>query len=87
MRSDTLCVVTNVSLHGVTVKEALCIMRKATTHPRRPRPLVTIPAAAVWILCRLFSRVAGSPQRVLPAAVITSRLVMMRDSAAVLAAD
>ena len=42
MRSDTLCVVTNFSLHCVTVKRSTRRsaprMCKATTHPRRPRP-------------------------------------------------
>ena len=46
MRSDILCVVTNFSRHGVyceTFDVALriyIIMCKATTHPRRPRPLM-----------------------------------------------
>ena len=61
MLSDTLCAVTNFSLHGVTsetIDVALCIiiMCQATTNPRRPRPLdrefVTslIVTEAQWVL-------------------------------------
>ena len=48
MSSDMLCIVADVSLHGVTVKRstqrsALCV--KPLQHPRRPRPLIVIAGA------------------------------------------
>ena len=49
MRGDTLCVVTAFSLHECyceTFDVALRIIRcKATTHPRRPRPLIVMAGA------------------------------------------
>ena len=46
IRNGTLCVVTNFSLHGVTVKRSTSSvphnMCKATTHPRRPRPRMMV---------------------------------------------
>ena len=48
--SDTLCLVNNFSLHGVTVKRSTIALRiilfKATTHPRRPRPMIVTTGAA-----------------------------------------